>query len=237
LVRQTESRFTFQSWSSIFTGATWSHGGELIVYRGPDKLYRKSSDGSGDAEMLLSGTDWVPLDCSPDGRYVLLSKVDRATTSDLYVLDATAGGAPAAYLTAPFGESLERFSPDGRWIAYVSNETGEGQVYVRRFHPGKPATGARWQVSTRGGVGPIWRRNGKEIFYRAPESAVMSAPVQTRDDSIEVGVPAVLFTTPGSASAFDVSRDGQRFLVLELAGQGSAQTMTVVTNWLAGVKR
>jgi Tol biopolymer transport system component/tRNA A-37 threonylcarbamoyl transferase component Bud32 len=234
LDRGTESRFTFDSQSALRGAAVWCGGGDWIVYRAGGQIHRKASNGSGEAELLLSDHDALPSDCSPDGRFVLLARLDAKTQSDLLVLEAGAGRAPAQYLVTPFAEYMARFSPDGRWIAYGSNDSGNPQVYVRPFVAGKPASGVRWQVSSQGGNLPLWRGDGKELFYHAAGGKLVAVSVQAQGDTFRTGAPVALFDAGPGAFAFDMTRDGQRFLLMEpVAGSGS-QSMTVVLNWQAG---
>jgi serine/threonine protein kinase len=237
LDRATESRFTFESVTGMQAGSTWCAGNRRIVYRTADKIYRKAADGSGEPELLLSGQDLVPSDCSPDGRLIMLTKLDSKTRLDLVVLEPEAGRDLKPYLATQFVESGGRFSPDGRWVAYMSDDSGVTQVYVRAFLPGKPASGARWQISTHGGFVPVWRSDGKELFYRTNDGALTAVSIQALGDTLQVGTPVRLFESGEASSVFDVTRDGQKFIETELAGQPELQTMTVVVNWPAALKR
>ena len=131
---------------------------------------------------------------------------------------------------------MARFSSDGKWVAYVSNESGRDEVYVQSF----PASGGKWQVSTNGGFTPRWRGDGKELFYIAPDRKIMSVEVKAGATIFEVSSPRGLFEAPVDAPAgtnrYDISPDGQRFLVNAPAENTSSSSMTVVLNWLAGVK-
>jgi hypothetical protein len=140
------------------------------------------------------------------------------------------------FAPAPFDEHSAQFSPDGRWIAYVSNESQRLQVYVARF----PGAGDKRQISLEGGFSPRWRRDGKEIFYVGPERKLMSAAVNVKGDALEVAQVRPLFGPVSFNDAFyydyDVSADGQRFLVLP-PPQTSGEGVTVVQNWTAGLKK
>ncbi|MBI1954924.1 MAG: PD40 domain-containing protein [Acidobacteria bacterium] len=149
---------------------------------------------------------------------------------------------PSIYFQSNFIETQAQISPDGRWLAYLSNESGRDEVYIQRF----PTAGAKRQVSTNGGVQPRWRRDGKELFYMALDTKLMTVAVRG-EEALEFGAPAPLFTmtTLGGASRnpmfrqqYDVTPDGQRFLLNVPTNRGSASpTITVVTNWLAGLKK
>ena len=129
-----------------------------------------------------------------------------------------------------------KFSPDGRWIAYASGESGRNEVYVAPF----PGPGGKWLVSTAGGTWPRWRRDGTEIFYLALDNQLMAATVNGKGSSFEVGAVKPLFQTHALNAArypYDVSTDGQRFLVNTAPVQTTAAPITVVLNWTAGLKK
>jgi hypothetical protein len=143
------------------------------------------------------------------------------------------------FLQTPFNEVGGRFSPDGRWIAYQSNESGRNEVYVAPF----PGPGGKWQLSTAGGAFPRWRRDGRELYYLAPDNKLMTALVSGEGSAFQVGVVRALFETrPRSgvnlnAYAYDVSADGQRFLVNTLMQEATSAPITIVVNWTAGLKK
>ena len=154
-----------------------------------------------------------------------------------------AASAPAARQPIPvvrteFNEAEGQFSPDSRWIAYRSNESGRNEIYVQPFPP--VAGGGKWMVSRNGGVQPRWRRDGKELFYIAPDGKLMAVDVSTQP-VFKSGVPQALFDTgiygggavSAGAARWDVSPDGKRFLVLSLVGSEGSEAMTVVLNWTA----
>ena len=132
---------------------------------------------------------------------------------------------PVPLLVTPFSEREARFSPDGKWFAYSSDESGKRDVYVQPF----PPTGAKWQVSVGGGHTPLWRGDGKELFYVAPDYMRKAVEIKTAPE-FEAGVPKDLFKTPNSWGS-DVSPDGQRFLVNMPAGDNPPSPITVVLNW------
>ena len=138
-----------------------------------------------------------------------------------------------------FIEGGARVSPDGRWLAYVSDESGTFEIYVRPFTPEAPAgTGAKWLVSKGGGVRPIWRPDGKELFYLGLASQVMAVDIDT-SKGIQAGTPRRMFTAPTRARdcGWDLSPDGKRFLFVAPPGTGRAIPFTVVLNWAAGLKK
>jgi len=131
-----------------------------------------------------------------------------------------------------------RFSPDGKWLAYVSEESGRQEIYVAAF----PGPGGRWQISTEGGRAPRWRRDGKELFYVSLERKMMAVEIKP-GPSFEAGHPTALFDTPHRVAArlgvpaYDVSADGQRFLIVTAAGETAAPPLTLVVNWPAALER
>jgi hypothetical protein len=150
------------------------------------------------------------------------------------------GRKPFPFLQTPFDERQGRFSPDGRWIAYASNELGEWQVYVRSF----PDSGGKWQVSTNGGGQPQWRGDGRELYYLSADRKLMAVDVRGSGPQFDAGTPQELFTLriqsvglPGPRNFYAATRDGKRFLVVSTSGDLTASPTTVVLNWTADLKR
>ena len=238
LARGTSSRLLLDA-----TGAhrpIWSPDGKRIGF-GSNRLgghdaYEMASDGSGRERLVLSSkegalevTDW-----SLDGRF-LLYQIKRRGTYDILALPLSPAGEPQGVLETSAEEIHGMFSPDVRWIAYTSNESGSPEVYVRAF----PDAGARQRVSVHGGAQPRWRRDGKELFYLALDGRLMAVPVSTTPTAIETGSPRVLFDTRIRGGFMDrrnqyvVTRDGQRFLVNLSAEDENSAPITVVMNWEA----
>ncbi len=229
--RGTLSRFTFGPGIDILP--VWSHDGKTVVFAsnraGAFDLYRKISSGSGEEEILLkSNIDKYPSDWSRDGRLLYYSPGAQGDF-DLWML---ADGHATPLLQTKFDERNGRVSPSGRWIAYVSNETGSYEVYVLPF---LPATGGKWQISTTGGLQPRWRADERELFYLAGDGRVMAVPVRA-DRGFEHGEPHQLFQTRLDPSVlindrnYDVTGDGERFLIT--TPLGTTVPMTVVVNWM-----
>jgi serine/threonine protein kinase len=243
LIRSVETRFTFPP---LFGGAAvWSPDGGRIAFStfGGD-LYRKDASGSGQEEVLLpKGNPKYPSDWSRDGRYLLYKEVDPKTRGDLWILPdpsgKSGGGTPVPFLRTEFIESQGQFSPDGRWIAYASDESGHGQfeVYVRPF----PSGAGKWKVSSNGGLEPRWRSDGKELFYLEPDGLIhrlMAAPIPTGSRlDFKADAPKALFAFRGptnlqqsNAFAYSVAANGERFLV-SVQVNTSDPMLNVIVNW------
>ena len=173
---------------------------------------------------------------SRDGRYILYRQIDLQVKYDLWVLPLFGERKPFPFLQTEANEAAGVFSPDGRWIAYCSDESGRYEVYVESF----PERGGKRQISYTGGSGPRWRGDGKELYYQAPDGKLMAMPV-TDGASLAVGSPVTLFEFRPSSNLispfYSVSRDGQRFLLSTIVETEKSAPLTVVVNWTAGVKR
>ena len=173
-----------------------------------------------------------------DGRFLLYGDVDPKTKVDLWVLpmDGASGERkPIPFLRTEFNEQRAKFSPDDRWVAYQSDESGKFEIYVRPF-PAVEGGGEKWMVSHGGGTDPRWRGDGKELFYLAPDGNVMAVPVATSGAGFQPGTPAVLFKGPPSPPGWDVSADGKRFLFPVPAGDTVLAPITVILNWMSLLK-
>jgi eukaryotic-like serine/threonine-protein kinase len=156
-------------------------------------------------------------------------------------LPMTGDSRPVRFLSTPFQEGRGQFSPDGKWVAYTSDESGTNEVYVQSF----PAGGGKWRVSSKGGDWVRWRRDGREMFYIAGDRKLMSVAVQAISGSLEFGTPRTLFTIPFVAPpagvsapyTYDVMPDGQRFLALVPTGDAVPPPMTVILNWSEELKQ
>ena len=215
----------------------FSPDGSRVIFAstrsGIGAVYEKALSGAGE-ERLLSPTSErkIPLSWSPDGRYLLCAGIGEKTGSDLWALPLD-GGTPIAIATTPFEEIAGQFSPDGRWVAYASNESGRMEVYVRPFPEPDGAT----PVSTSGGTHPRWRPDGKELFYVAPDGRLMAAPIAAAGRTLDPGAPVALFTPRFAIGAsitqakpqYVVGRDG-RFLINSAIEQATPP-ITLVLNW------
>lgn len=236
LARGTETRFTFDPRNDL--QSIWSPDGSRIVWasdrEGVYNLYQKAASGAGQDEVLLrSPYGKFPLSWSADGRFLLFYEANRQTRADLWVLPMEGERQPWPWLNTPANETFAAFSPDSKWIAYQSDESGRHEIYVQAFAPGAPASGGKVQLSTGGGQFPSWRRDGRELYYYSPDNKLMAVDVKLGAE-VKAGVPRELFTIFNS---FEAAHDGQRFLVQEGVADTAVPPFTVVLNWMAEVKR
>jgi Tol biopolymer transport system component len=239
LERNTPTRLTFHPANDI--APVWSRDDTRIVFstsrKSPGDLYVKDSAGTANEEpLVVSGTFKVPSDWSPDGRVLLFQMNDARTRGgwDLWTY-STADRKATPFLQTPFNEVQPKFSPDGRWFAYVSNESGKEEVYVVPF----PGPGGKWQISTAGGRAPIWTRGGREIIYQTPGDEIIAVELSMAP-SFQAGIPRALFKThlrPPPGRQFDVTPDGERFLVNVMPGEQVSDPITLVQNWAAERKK
>jgi dipeptidyl aminopeptidase/acylaminoacyl peptidase len=244
--RQTMTRLTFDP--SPENAAVWSPDGAYLAFGsnrdGVAQIYRKNSSGTGPEERLTDGPHGkVPLDWSRDGRFLLYRQRHAGDASwDLLALRLEGGGQPIAVAATPFNENVARFSPDGRWVAYQSNDTGRPEIYVRPFQVdasgGSP--GGRWQISNTGGSDMKWRDDGRELYYETPDGRIMAAGIQTGPDGVRVETPRALFSADlaaGELHSFDATPDGERFLLmLNPRDQDQVVRLTVITGWQAKLR-
>jgi Tol biopolymer transport system component len=219
LARGTERRFA-SSASDNYAAPFWSPNADRILYmHGTYTLYQKTTNGTGQEEALLAGkssTPTRPYQWSRDGKFIVYGSRSPKTRDDIWVLPS--GEKPMPFLQTSANEIHGQLSPDSRWMAYASDETGQYEVYVRPFPPGNGV----WPISTGGGLMPRWRGDGEELFYAAADGKLMAvslraAPAPKR--SLEVGVPTPLFESHMISSLrdlfqYDVTPDGKRFLVI-----------------------
>jgi eukaryotic-like serine/threonine-protein kinase len=237
IARGTSSRLTSDPASD--SHPIWSPDGNRIAWssdrEGSFQIYQKLASGVGQEELLLkSEIRSHPTSWSADGRFILYTGVDPKTNNDVWVLPLAGDRKPSLLLQTQFSEGSASFSPDGRWIAYQSNDQGLNEVYVQTF----PASGRKWQVSTDAGFFPIWRSDGKELFY-FKVGAMMGVEVKS-GSSFEAGVPKMLFDFAGRNRGnpiFAATADGQRFLIVGQVEDTANLQYTVVVNWTAEAKK
>ena len=241
LSRETLTRLTFEGNNN--NNPVWTPDGKRVAFNsnreGPSNIFWQLADGSGGVDRLTTGEYFqAPHSWSPDGQ--LLAFVTTSPTTPLAIGVLSLNDRKAQlFLRTPFTEGAPRFSPDGRWLAYVSNESSRDEVYVQPY----PGPGGKWQISTEGGNEPVWNPNGRELFYRSGER-MMAVDIATQP-GFTAGKPRMLFkgqyvptaTTPAN---YDVSPDGQRFLMLKSDEQTSSSAATqivVVQNWFEELKQ
>jgi hypothetical protein len=245
-VRGVTSRLTFDP--AVDVTPMWSPDGLRVLWssnrNGGFDLYIKSANGTGPEELLIkmgTGSGWGS-DWSRDGHFILYQMLGAKTGQDLWIAPQFGDRKPFPYLQTQFDEQEGRFSPDGKWVAYVSNESGRNEIYVQSF----PPSGAKFQISSGGGSEPQWRSDGTELFYLAADQMLVAVPVKlgrSGSESFQAGLPkpliaAVSFAGPNTAvRSYAVSNDGQRFLIPSVAGGGTGPPLTVVLNWQAGLKK
>jgi serine/threonine-protein kinase len=237
--RDTLTRVTFGGTGN--DNPTWTPDGKRLAYVGgkqfPPNIYWQLADGSGGVDRLTTEQyASVPSAFSSDGQLLAFVEIDPTSGYDIWVLRLSDGKAQP-FLRTPGYESAPRFSPDGHWLAYVSDESGRFEIYVQPY----PGPGGKYQISTDGGTEPVWNPKGKELFYRSGDK--MMAVDITTQPGLSVGKPKMLFQGPyvptlGTLPFYDVSPDGERFLMLKPSEQTASLTqIVVVQNWFEELKR
>jgi Tol biopolymer transport system component len=222
----------------------WSPDGSRIVWASDrdviTNLYQKAASGAGEETQLLkSDYNRVPTDWSPDGRFIIYRQTDPKTKADIWVLPMTGSGEakPRPLVQTEYNETAGTLSPDGRWMAYMSNESGRFEIYVQSF----PDGGGKRQVSNGGGIGPRWRRGGRELFYYAPNGKLMAAQVRIGERfEVDEVVPLFEFIRGNRMdpfAPFAVTSDGKRFLIHEEVETNPNAPLTVVVNCMADLRR
>jgi hypothetical protein len=240
LDRNTFTRLTFET--GIDSMPLWSPDGRRIIFNSPrpgdGRLVIKRMDGTGPDEAVdipSGGTAKIACDWSSDGRFLLYKQVDEATsTTDLWAvaMDGKATPSPFPVVRTPYDERDAQFSPDGKWIAFESDESGVPEIYLQPF----PGSGPKMRISTAGGTQVRWRRDGTEIFYIAPDGAFMAVAIDIAAGRSEVGTPVPLFKTRMapiqaiSRQQYVVAPDARRFLI-STADEAPTQPITLILNW------
>jgi dipeptidyl aminopeptidase/acylaminoacyl peptidase len=222
----------------------WSPDGSRVAYFSIRRkgVYQRAANATGPEELLFKATSIGTSDWSPDGRFIFFSRLDEQTGRDVWAAALSNSVKPYPLLNTQFDEYQAQLSPDGRWLAYVSDEPGSYQIYVRPFTAEGKLGGDKLRISTGGGNQPRWRRGGGELFYVAADGQMMAVAVRTSGPTFEHGAPQALFKTRRQFDAlmfmginYDVSADGQRFLIATPVGE--AAPVSVILNWTAGVKK
>jgi Tol biopolymer transport system component len=240
LARGTTSRLT--SHPAVDDDPVWSPDGERIAFSStrettPNIYITDVTADHGEAPLPGEGHARAPADWSADGRYLLFSQYEPGTLNDIWALPFFGDRKPFPVVRTPFVDAQPRLSPDGRWLAYESNESGKWEVYLRGF----PASKNKWQVSTGGGAQPQWRRDGRELYYIDARSRLMAVATTTVGDDFSFATPRPLFQTGISdyamAARYAVAPDGQRFLINVRVAEEDHAGITLAAHWFAGIGR
>ena len=234
VARGTSMRLTLEQAADI--DGVWSPDGSTIAFarlgeRG-FSIWTKPADGSAPERLLFEGEgNLSPMSWSPDGRHLLTWSAPIATRdTGLWTIEASGAGAPQRYTSSRFNGDLAQFSPDGRWVVFDADDAGPGRSYVAAF----PDTGGRWQVSDQDGVAPRWSRGGKEIVYLDESTYMTAVPVDLSGAAPRFGAPQRLFEAPLAVTMewrYDVSRDGDRFLVVLPLRDARPEPFTLLVGW------
>jgi Tol biopolymer transport system component len=238
LARGTWTRLTFGGFNTL---PVWSPDGERLYFWSiageSSQVFWVPTDGSSGAQQLTKGVNsHVPISMSPDGKSLLIGQRDDGGSWDIGLLRLEEGSEPEILLATPFDEYYAMIAPNGRWLAYVSNESGQDEVYVRPF----PDMGTKWRISTQGGIEPQWSSDGTELYYRNGHK-ILAVSIQTRP-SFTPGRPSEVFedpqwVIPKDTWNYDVTADGQHFLILRPEKITGHKHIRVVQNWFEELRR
>jgi eukaryotic-like serine/threonine-protein kinase len=242
LARDLPTRLTFDPAREV--NPIWSPDGSRVAYFSIQRggIYQRAANGAGPEELLLEVKSIATSDWSPDGRFILYSQLNEQTDRDVWALPLAESRQVYPLLNSEFDEYRAQLSPDGRWLAYVSNESGGFEIYVQPFTADGKLGGDKVRISTGGGNQPRWRRDGQELFYVAGDRQMMAVGVQTSGATFERSAPKALFQTRILTDMpmqlgflYDVTADGQRFLIRSQVGE--ATPVSVILNWTAEVEK
>jgi Tol biopolymer transport system component len=242
LTRGIRTRFTFGPANQSVP--IWTADGKSIFYsssaKGQPHIYAKAADGSGSERVIMETPGMVeePLSVSPNGRYLVYRTRDlvKDTVHHVWALPLSNGGKPFPVVGSTFDELQAAVSPDGKWMTYQSNESGRREVYITAF----PGGGAKWQVSSNGGMSAKWRVDGKELFFLDAADNLIAVDVNTSGNAIHLGVPHTLFQAIGIQrdwGPFDVTADGKRFLINSGNQKEGSDPFTLMLNWTAELNK
>jgi serine/threonine-protein kinase len=248
VARRTLRQLTLDSANSV--QPLWTPDGRRLLFasnrgNGAFNIFWQAADGTGSPERLTTSTNpQFPQAITPDGKHVVLLEQSPRTGNDLMLLTLDDKPKVEPLVQTSASEANSTLSPDGHWLAHMSAESGQSEIYVRPF---PDVNAGRWRVSTNGGNRPLWARNGKELFYGALDGAMMAVPVET-DRGFTWGNAVKLFDwptldRPGFGRTYDVSADGQRFLMIKepeeskAVSDASASGIIIVSNWTEELKQ
>jgi Tol biopolymer transport system component len=237
IARGTLTRLTFEGNNAR---AVWTPDGKRIAFGsdrgGSRQLFWKLADGTGPEEQITNDKLFGTINSiSPDGK-LAFGNLNPRGENDIGIFELQGERKITVFLKTPFDEGTLALSPDGRWVAYLSNESGRQEVYVRGF----PGPEGKWQISTEGAAAPVWARNGRELFYVTTNEKLMVVDIST-EPTFKAGTPRVLLEGPflwrlNLGQNYSVSPDGQRFLVIQGEDANLTQ-LNVVLNWFEELKR
>lgn len=244
VARAVPSRITFEPSSDW--NPSWSPDGSRIAFASakPDAahIYEKASTGVGNDQLVFQDQTEIPVDWSHDGRYIVFSRLRPGSNqgNNTWVLDLSGQKKASPFIDSPFDKAHAKISPDGRWLAYSTNDSGMYQIVVQSF---PDPNGGKWQITAQGGTEPRWRRDGRELYYLALDGKLMAVSVKA-DRAFEAGTPVALFDTalsvnraqPERTGRYDVAPDG-RFLISLPIGTATAAPVIAVVNWTAGLAK
>jgi serine/threonine-protein kinase len=247
LVHKTLTRLTFDS-AFLAGSPLWTPDGKRVAFMSKDGIYWKAADGTGNEEFLVSAPDRAvfPASWADNGKTMVIADWHTSTMDfDIGTMSMEGARKSRLLLKEKYHEAQPQISPDGRYMAYTSNESGQNQIYVRPF---PQVEGGRWQVSTTGGDSPLWSPNGRELFYRNGDSvmavSVKTAPIFNLETPKTLFrgtyVNAVFLYGSWDFTAWDISPDGKRFLMMKEAGTGAGggpRKINVVLNWFEELKQ
>ncbi|MBI3449662.1 MAG: protein kinase [Acidobacteria bacterium] len=233
LHRGVGSKFTFTP--GFYNGTAWSPDGEQIAYSNYPSIFIKLANGaSGERSIFTTSASIIAVnDWSPDGRSIVFSQLGNQAGWDLLTVPVS-GGAPQPFLASPANEKNGRFSPDGKWLLYLSDETGRDEVYVVPY----PGPGGKWQISSGGAYEAAWLGDGHQIAVTTIEYSLLAVDVQARGSSLAVGASHPLFGGVAIVGAFQITRDGKKILVASpLENTNTSNPLTIVTDWVAELQK
>ncbi|MGA8263349.1 MAG: protein kinase [Ignavibacteriaceae bacterium] len=247
LTRNVSTRLTFDKEPDIVP--LWTKDGKSIIYshstnNGVFDSYIKNSDGSGDEKLLFkSNYTKAAVDISPDGNYILYqanNSTGNASGWDIILLDLKNPEKPVGLLTTNYNETMAKFSPNMKWIAYASDESGKKQIYVIPFNPDNtnPNASGKWQISVDGGNIPKWMNNGKSIYILTVDNSIMAVDVNEKGSTLSPGKPYSIFK-PGNTnitSLYDINKSGTEIIATVPNGNNNSASLTLVANWQQGLE-
>jgi len=231
------SRTRFTSGLSADINPVWSPGGDKIAYAvnkaNSFSIHVRSVTGGNEEVLIRSDSPILPTDWSPDGSVLCSEQVGEGGQTDILILPVRGEKKLQPFVSTVYDEGMGRFSPDGKWIAYHSNETGQLEIYLRPF----PGPGTAVKVSTSGGTNPAWRRDGRELYFISSDNKTMAADIREAGSSVQVGTIQALFSRTPIMAEYEPFADGKSFLMNRLIEPKETDPVTIVVNWTERLKK